>query len=81
MKPTKQQAWVGVVMLALPIAASYFGVEYGQKNPPTPIETTTNVAITALPAGAVRSDLEVKALAKEIADAALNFHVNKSGMH
>lgn len=79
MKPTKQQTWIGVVMLALPMVAGLLGVKYEQANPT--IESTVKVDITALPTGAIRSDQDVKALCKEITKAALDFHVNKSGRH
>jgi len=80
-KPTSKQTWVGVAIVGLPIIASILGVEYGQKNPPAQIETTTNVAITALPAGMIRSDQDIKILCEEVIKAAMDFHINKSRRH
>ncbi len=71
--PTKGQTWAGVAIIALPIIASVLGVEYGQKNPPT--QNTVKVDVTALPAGAMRSDQDIKAMCKEITKAAMNAHI------
>jgi len=70
-KPTKGQAWAGVVMIALPIIGSLLGIKYEQNNP-TPVENTTNQTFEL---GSTRSDQDIEAICKTISDASMLKHI------
>ncbi len=78
-----KQTLLGLAFAVLAFATSYLGYDKYQASQVivTAPDITTNVAITSLPAGAMRSNADISAMIKTVVDAKMKAHIEDSGRH
>ena len=81
--PSAKTSIVTLIIAVLGFATAYLGndkYQAGQIVVEAP-DVITNVKITSLPAGTMRSNADIQAMIKTLVEDKMDFHVNDSGRH
>lgn len=81
--PSAKTSIVALIIAVLGVATAYLGNDKYQSSQVI-VEGTdviTNVKITSLPAGAIRSSSDINAMIKTLVEDSMDYHVNDSGRH
>lgn len=82
-KPKFKQMWMPLALGLMTLATAYLGNEQYQQSQiviEAP-DVTTNVAITSLPAGAIRSNSDINAMIKILVDTKMKEHETGGKFH
>ena len=80
-KPSQKQTWIGLAFAALTAATGYLGVDKYQASQIVVEATEVNVAITSLPASAMRSNADIQSMIDKSVKAEMKEHTTEGRFH